>query len=361
MLIPYISTHSNFDCGYYFCYSNVIMQSSVDFFYDGKYGICLRLNGNLEKSIDTLNQICSALKPVSGKISIDGKEVDWETGKYEYLARINIDWIKSKFQVEDRFITWWKFCIEKQLIGFISNNVVRNSIKGFIIEYDKDHLKYYIELPVELTEEEFYRMFLMIDNICSDCWFYYAVRGNYSCYTNHIPCKNAILQSLYNLYDIGDDIEQLYTTCDEQRKITNELSTSQQATQAQLDKFEKFHRNEYAHMRTDFESCATLINKNTEKQKTYCEETNLLISDLQDRIVKIEFLLSGNVNYKLIDEAIEMPKKPIATTDMITTLEQTIADQKQMIDELRDELKKQHDEFEAYKLQKQRQLAAIMM
>ena len=139
------------------------------------------------------------------------------------------------------------------------------------------------------------------------------------------------------------------------------LSASQQATQAQLDKFEKFHRNEYAHMRTDFESCATLINKNTEKQKTYCEETNLLISDLQDRIVKMEFLLSGNVNYKLIDEAIEMPKKPIATTDMITTLEQTIADQKQMIDELRDELKKQHDEFEAYKLQKQRQLAAIMM
>lgn len=53
-----------------------------------------------------------------------------------------------------------------------------------------------------------------------------------------------------------------------------------------------------------------------------------------------------------------MPKKPIATIDMIVTLEQTIADQKQIIDEFREELKKQHDEFEAYK---QRQLAAIMM
>lgn len=68
--------------------------------------------------------------------------------------------------------------------------------------------------------------------------------------------------------------------------------------------------------------------------------------------------ICGNVNYKLIDEAIKMHKKPIAMIDMIVTLEQTIADQKQIIDEFREELKKQHDEFEAYK---QRQLAAIMM
>ena len=344
------------------------MSSLVDFFFrfnDNHIGeICLRLNADLKKSIDTLNQICSTLKPVSGKISIDGKEVDWETGKYEYLARINIDWIKSKFQVNDSFITWWKFCIEKQLIGFISHYVHETYIHGFMIKYDEINNEYSIKLPVKLTEEEFYKKFLMLDNICDTCWFYGDKIVN--CYVNycdcsHKRCKNAVLKSLYNLYNVGDDIEQLYITRDEQQDITNELSASQQATQAQLDKFEKFHRNEYAHMRTDFESCATLINKNTEKQKTYCEETNLLISDLQDRIVKMEFLLSGNVNYKLIDEAIEMPKKPIATTDMITTLEQTIADQKQMIDELRDELKKQHDEFEAYKLQKQRQLAAIMM
>ena len=347
------------------------MSSLVDFFFrfnDNHIGeICLRLNADLKKSIDTLNQICSTLKPVSGKISIDGKEVDWETGKYEYLARINIDWIKSKFQVDDRFITWWKFCIEKQLIEFISKYVHETYIHGFMIEYDEINNKYNIKLPIELTDEEFYRRFLMFDSvICGRCWFYNTNCSGFPsswecCDGSHKPCKNVVLKSLYNLYNVGDDIEQLYITRDEQQMITNELSASQQATQAQLDKFEKFHRNEYAHMRTDFESCATLINKNTEKQKTYCEETNLLISDLQDRIVKMEFLLSGNVNYKLIDEAIEMPKKPIATTDMIITLEQTIADQKQMIDELRDELKKQHDEFEAYKLQKQRQLAAIMM
>lgn len=344
------------------------MSSLVDFFFrfnNNHIGeICLRLNESLENSINILNQICSALKPVNGKISIDGKEVDWETGKYEYLARINIDWIKSKFQVNDSFITWWKFCIEKQLIGFISHYVHETYIHGFMIKYDEINNEYSIKLPVKLTEEEFYKKFLMLDNICDTCWFYGDKIVN--CYVNycdcsHKRCKNAVLKSLYNLYNVGDDIEQLYITRDEQREITDELSASQQATQAQLDKFEKFHRNEYAHMRTDFESCATLINKNTEKQKTYCEETNLLISDLQDRIVKMEFLLSGNVNYKLIDEAIEMPKKPIATTDMITTLEQTIADQKQMIDELRDELKKQHEEFEVYKLQKQRQLAAIMM
>lgn len=346
------------------------MSSLVDFFFrfnDNHIGeICLRLNANLKNSIDTLNQICSALKPVSGKISIDGKEVDWETGKYEYLARTNIDWIKSKFQVYDDFINWWKFCIEKQLIEFISNNVHDTYINGFTIEYDKTNNEYSIKLPVKLAEEEFYRKFLMCDYICDRCWF---CNCNYTgfgllyecCDRSHKVYKNAVLKSLYNLYNVGDDIDWLYFTYGKQRKITDELSASQQATQAQLDKFEKFHRNEYAHMRTDFESCASLINKNTEKQKTYCEETNLLISDLQDRIVKMEFLLSGNVNYKLIDEAIEMPKKPIATTDMITTLEQTIADQKQMIDELRDELKKQHEEFEAYKLQKQRQLAAIMM
>lgn len=285
------------------------------------------------------------------------KRLIGETGKYEYLARINVDWIKSKFQVYDSFIDWWKFCIEKQLIGFISKYVHAIYIHGFTIEYDETNNEYSIKLPVKLTDEEFYRKFLMFDNyICSCCWFYYCGGSN-----EHSQCKNAVLKSLYDLKNVEDDIACLHTTCDEQYMITDELSASQQATQAQLDKFEKFHRNEYAHMRTDFESCASLINKNTEKQKTYCEETNLLISDLQDRIVKMEFLLSGNVNYKLIDEAIEMPKKPIATTDMITTLEQTIADQKQMIDELRDELKKQHDEFEAYKLQKQRQLAAIMM
>ena len=342
------------------------MSSLVDFFYNREDGICLRLNACLEKSIDTLNQICSALKPVSGKISIDGKEVDWETGKYEYLARINVDWIKSKFQVDDSFINWWKFCIEKQLIEFISKYVHATYIHEFTIEYDKINNEYSIKLLVKLTNEEFYRTFLMLGNICDRCWFCDCNSDGFGrlyqcCDRSHKVYKNAVLKSLYNLYNVGNDVDCLYTTCDEQRMITDELSTSQQATQAQLDKFEKFHRNEYAHMRTDFESCATLINNNTEKQKTYCEETNLLISDLQDRIVKMEFLLSGNVNYKLIDEAIEMPKKPIATTDMITTLEQTIADQKQMIDELRDELKKQHDEFEAYKLQKQRQLAAIMM
>lgn len=331
------------------------MSSLVDFFYDREDGICLRLNACLEKSINVLNQICSALKPVSGKISIDGEEVDWETGKYEYLARINVDWIKSKFQVDDIFIAWWKFCIEKQLIEFISNNVHDTYINGFTIEYETNN-EYSIKLPVKLTNEEFYKKFLMFDSvICSCCWFY----GR--CGESHTRCKNVILKSIYDQVNIYQNITR---NCNNIIKLNSScvnLSTSQQATQAHLDKFEKFHRNEYAHMRTDFESCASLINKNTEKQKTYCEETNLLISDLQDRIVKMEFLLSGNVNYKLIDEAIEMPKKPIATTDMITTLEQTIADQKQMIDELRDELKKQHDEFEAYKLQKQRQLAAIMM
>ena len=333
------------------------MSSLVDFFYDREDGICLRLNACLENSINILNKICNTLKPVSGKISVDGKEVDWDTGKYEYLARINVDWIKSKFQVNDSFINWWKFCIEKQLIEFISNNVHATYIHGFTIEYDKTNNEYSIKLPVKLAEEEFYETFLMLKGIiCGCCWFYHRYNNEY-----HNACKNDVLKSLYNLYNVGDDIDCLYVICGEQQDTTNELFASQQATQAQLDKFEKFHRNEYAHMRTDFESCATLINKSTEKQKTYCEETNLLISDLQDRIVKMEFLLSGNVNYKLIDEAIEMPKKPIATTDMITTLEQTIADQKQMIDELRDELKKQHEEFEAYKLQKQRQLAAIMM
>ena len=131
----------------------------VDFYCNRFDGVCLRLNESLEKSIDTLDQICNTLKPVNGKISIDGKEVDWETGKYEYLARINVDWIKSKFQVDDIFIAWWKFCIEKQLIEFISNNVHDTYINGFTIEYDKTNNEYSIKLPVKLTNEEFYKTF----------------------------------------------------------------------------------------------------------------------------------------------------------------------------------------------------------
>lgn len=58
------------------------MGFPIDFFYDREDGICLRLYGSsIKGSIDTLNQICSALKPVSGKISIDGKEVDWGNRK----------------------------------------------------------------------------------------------------------------------------------------------------------------------------------------------------------------------------------------------------------------------------------------
>lgn len=349
------------------------MSLPVNFYFNPDEDVSLRLNDTFIKYIKILNNVCSALKPVNGKISLDGKEIDWETGKYEYLARINIDWIKSKFQVDNDIINWWKFCIEKQLIEFISNNVHMDVAEPFMSRFDitYNNGKYDIKLPVKLTNEEFYMKFLKFERICPCCWLYSDNSGTESCqeYCNkfHRENKNTFLKSIYDqlmfdCYYSNNEINDYIDECNNKQKVINDkLSASQQATQAQLDKFEKFHRNEYAHMRTDFESCATLINKNTEKQKTYCEETNLLISDLQDRIVKMEFLLSGNVNYKLIDEAIEMPKKPIATTDMITTLEQTIADQKQMIDELRDELKKQHDEFEAYKLQKQRQLAAIMM
>lgn len=350
------------------------MSFPVNFYFTpNEQRASLRLNNTFIKYIKILNNICSALEPVSGKISIDGKEVDWDTGKYEYLAHINIDWIKSKFQVDDNFINWWKFCIEKQLIEFISKYVHIDCEDPYMSCFDitYNNGKYDIKLPVKLTNEEFYIKFLMFNGICPYCWLYSSKSGSgcssWEEYCNRFHCehKNTFLKSIYDQIYINNDYYITDNGLNELNDYVNEwndkLSASQQATQAQLDKFEKFHRNEYAHMRTDFESCATLINKNTEKQKTYCDETNLLISDLQDRIVKMEFLLSGNVNYKLIDEAIEMPKKPIATTDMITTLEQTIADQKQMIDELRDELKKQHDEFEAYKLQKQRQLAAIMM
>lgn len=325
------------------------MGFPVDFFYDREAGICLRLNTTLKNSIDTLNQICSTLKPVNGKISIDGKEVDWETGKYEYLARTNIDWIKSKFQVYDDFINWWKFCIEKQLIEFISNNVHDTYINGFTIEYDEIYNNYNIKLPVKLTDEEFYKTFLMFNNnICGCCWFYWCGDGR-----EHLQCKNAILKSLYDLKNVEADIGCLYVICGEQQDTTNELFASQQATQAQLDKFEKFHRNEYAHMRTDFESCATLINKNTEKQKTYCEETNLYVNDLQDRISRLESLMCENVDSQIIDRILNINKES-------ESLEQIVKKQQQTIDELQAELKKQREEFEEYKSQRQQQLAAIM-
>ena len=88
-------------------------------------------------------------------------------------------------------------------------------------------------------------------------------------------------------------------------------------------------------------------------QKVYCDETNLYVNDLQDRISRLESLLCESVDPQIIDRILNINKES-------ESLEQIVKKQQQTIDELQAELKKQREEFEEYKSQKQKQLAAIM-
>ena len=65
-------------------------------------------------------------------------------------------------------------------------------------------------------------------------------------------------------------------------------------------------------------------------------------------------------DYKIIDAAVLMPKKPIATCEMLSNLEDLIKEQAKMICDLQEELQKQRKEFLAYKAEKQRQLSALL-
>lgn len=298
---------------------------------------------------------------------LDDVDIDEDkSSKYDQLARINTDWIKSKFNVDDKFIKWWTYCVQNKLFDLLDDvdeyNDYNDSVymTGFtIVISGNGSVTYNINLPVKFDNQyDFYIMFLLqSENLCNICNFYSNCRNSYGGIIRERCCesKDIYLANLYQLQEYGNYMmDPHYSEITSLQKETKDLND-------RLNTFDEYHKNDCEHMRLDVETTAKLIINNTQKQKIYCEETDMHVSDLQDRIDKLEFLLSGNINYKVIDRTIEFPKRPIATIDMIDELKQVIADQKQMINDLNKKIDQQHQEFEAYKLQKQRQLAAIMV
>lgn len=300
------------------------------------------------------------LDDILDKLDID----EDKSSKYDQLARINTDWIKGKFNVDDEFIKWWTYCVQNKLFDLLDDvdeynmNECGTFMKGFeIVKNGVGQIQYDVKLPVKFdNQHDFYENFLMF-NVCKICNFYSDCCNRYSNIIRERCCesKDTYLANLYQLQEYGNYMmDPHYSEITSLQKETKDLND-------RLNTFDEYHKNDCEHMRLDVETTAKLIINNTQKQKIYCEETDMHVSDLQDRIDKLEFLLSGNINYKIIDRAIEFPKRPIATIDMIDELKQVIADQKQMINDLNKKIDQQHQEFEAYKLQKQRQLAAIMV
>ena len=299
------------------------------------------------------------LDDILDKLDID----EDKSSKYDQLARINTDWIKSKFNLDDKFIEWWTYCVQNKLFDLLDDVDEYNDsvyMTGFtiVVSGGDGFVSHNIKLPVDFDNQyDFYVKFLLqFELLCNVCNFYSDCCGNNG-FNKRSQCyeyKEIYLANLYQLQEYGNYMmNPHYSEITSLQKETKDLND-------RLNTFDKYHKNDCEHMRLDVETTAKLIINNTQKQKIYCEETDMHVSDLQDRIDKLEFLLSGNINYKIIDRAIEFPKRSIATIDMIDELKQVIADQKQMINDLNKKIDQQHQEFEAYKLQKQRQLAAIM-
>lgn len=226
----------------------------------------------------------------------------YNKNKYDRVEQINTDWIKSKFNVDDAFIKWWTYCIQHKLLDLLNHVGVwreRTLMWGFKIDKKGvGDVKYDVILPVKFDDDlHDFYWKFLLFSVCRTCNFYYDGHGPY-------------ISSCHNLKDIY--LANLY----------------------QLQEYNKYKGKPYE---------ISILQQETK--------------NLKECIDKHEFLLSGNINCKKI----EFPVKPIATTDMIDELKQIIADQKQTIDELNKKIDQQHQDFEAYKLQKRRQLAVIMV
>lgn len=70
---------------------------------------------------------------------LDDVDIDEDKSKYDQLARINTDWIKSKFNLDDKFIEWWSYCIQNKLFDLLDDvdeynmNECGTFMKGFEI------------------------------------------------------------------------------------------------------------------------------------------------------------------------------------------------------------------------------------
>lgn len=275
------------------------MVGHLNYFYHNNE-LCLEMNETFTQYVDTLNNI---IKTINSNLEYTKICVT----DYYTLQQINPKWIKSNYNVNDDFISWWDFCIVNKYTDYLKNvGKIGDLLCLKNITLDNN---FNIKIQNGHNLDNFYITFLKF-NVCQSCYF-----GVY----NRCGCCNTIKMDKYiyfkNLINAHEEIDNRVTEL--YREVTQELFDSISRLQKKFDYFDNNHKQDVSHFRTDVESGTFMTDNERKVAKTHCE-------------------------------------------DVIAKLEQTVADQAQMIKELREELKKQRDDFEAYKLQKQRQLAALM-
>lgn len=311
-------------------------------FYYKNGDLCLEMNETFIKYAKIAKDICNKIYVFKWNGIYDENEI---TREYEKLASYSTDYIKSKYKVDDKFIEWWNVVVTKKFYEILDEyyNDVNKCMTKFKItkDFDIDLTAFKEKSTCKANfENVFYKDFLLFKDICI-CGCYYCL-SNYCISTDrhtyyiceHI--KRCYLQNLYNNHIMYESAR-----CNQEKFIEN-------------------HRSDVKRLRSDIECCTRTFDKNVESVKIFTEETDMNMSDIEHRIDKLEYLLSGNIDYKIIDAAVLMPKKPIATCEMLSNLEDVIKEQAKMIQELKQELQNQHNEFLAYKAEKQRQLSALL-
>lgn len=352
------------------------------FYLDDNNEICLDISDYYDfcEYLSKLQKLCENI--------ILCKKITWNDSENKYvkcLSTVSFDWIKQTFNI-DLCFGWWLEKIIKHLkwLEYIVYIDYDQYIKGFKFEREDG---YHIILNHPVFDNDDYqiqdinyndftdvlyprKVFRHNNNYSTYCyyinhcyWISYEIKSQYKD-NKVVPIKgdngHLLLDSTEKPFeDTNNYIEntsqavfkQLY---DLQQAMRNNVIMSQiNAVTTKLDKFDSKHKSDCEHMRLDVESCADIIDRNTKQQKVYRDETNLLVTDLQDRISRLESLLCENVDSQIIDRILNINKES-------ESLEQIVKKQQQTIDELQEELKKQREEFEEYKSQRQQQLAAIM-
>ena len=321
-------------------------MAHLNFFYHNNE-LCLKMNETFAKYVDTLSNI---IKTINSKL----EHTKIYVTDYDTLQQINSKWIQSKYKVDSDFISWWNFCIENKYTDYLKDiGKVGDLLCLKNLTLDTN---FNIKIQDKHKLSEFYSTFLKFD-VCSECYFglktynYYSC-WNYNSYQGSTQCSKMYKKMYFNnLINAHEEIDNRVT--ESYREVTQEFFDDINRLQKKFDYFDNNHKQDVSHLRTDVESCTFMIDNERKAAKTHREEVDMQINDLNHRMCKMEFLLSGRDNYEANDKAMSIPKQPLVIEDVVV-------DQAQMIKELRKELKKQRDDFEAYKRQKQRQLAALM-
>lgn len=361
--------------------NDVEMQYNCDyqnFYLDDNNEICLDIEPYYYccEYLSKLQELCDNII-LCKKITLNDSE-----NKYvKCLNTVSFDWIKQTFNI-DLCFGWWleKIIKHVKLLEYIVINKDKQYIKGFEINQC-----YYVHHPVlddadyKIQDDNYedlvkilypdqvllYRNQYNCDLYNLDHYMYisYKVKSQYKD-NKVVPIKDdnghLLLNSTGkpfedpNNYIINTSIAVFKQLYDLQQAMRNNVIMSQlNEVTTRLDKFDSKHKSDCEHMRLDVETCADIIDRNTKQQKVYRDETNLLVTDLQDRISRLESLLCDNVDSQIIDRILNINKES-------ESLEQVVKKQQQTINDLQEELKKQREEFEEYKSQRQQQLAAIM-